>query len=282
MKCNFDHLNICNNDQDYFAIPVLVGQQIVANAEFSHSSGDLRMILYDTDGESGLRWANTQTDNETLVYSAPSSGTLYLRVFGVNYFDKNDYNLTIEIIGESCEADDLETNNSFFEAYNISDDLVQVEAGVQSVTYSNNNTTPNGLSVCNNAQDYFAIPVLAGQQIIANAEFTHEDGDLRMILYDSDGESGLRSANTQTDNETLVFTSTGSGTLYLRVFGVNYYDKNSYNLTLQVIGEACEEDALEPNNSFYESIEVAEVVRRIWEPQQRGGRRQLQPAHNRS
>ena len=95
------------------------------------------------------------------------------------------------------------------------------------------------------ADDWYEFPVIAGDVIQAELLFTHADGDLDLTLRDENGSVGDVSASS-TDDETVEFIATSSGTWAVRV-GPQVSDENSYDLTVTVT--TCSEDAFEPNNT---------------------------------
>ncbi len=80
---NYQSLEICANDTDWFAIDASSGQSINVSVEFSHATGDLDMTLYDSS-VSQVANAQSTDDNEEISVEAGASGTYYLKVSGYN------------------------------------------------------------------------------------------------------------------------------------------------------------------------------------------------------
>ncbi len=89
-----------------------------------------------------------------------------------------------------------------------------------------------------NYYDYFKVEVRPGATVTFQAEFTHADGNIDLVLRDQNFSAGdgcgtnLAFATTPTDNETIVWTNTASftETVVLQVDLVNGGACNEYNL----------------------------------------------------
>jgi len=94
---DYNNLQICSGDEDWFSINVNSGQQLTAIINFVNSSGDLDFELQDNSGNSRDSSAGT-SNSETVQYTPTSSGNLFVRVYGFSSAE-NDYTLEIAVGG---------------------------------------------------------------------------------------------------------------------------------------------------------------------------------------
>ena len=95
--------------------------------------------------------------------------------------------------------------------------------------------------------DYYAVDVEAGEEIAANIEHSHSEGDLDLEIQDTDGsyEAGSYSVS---DDESASHVADTSGTYYVQVYG---YSGATANYDVSITTEEEEnvsEDRLEPND----------------------------------
>lgn len=86
---------ICVDDQDWFVVPVLAGDNLRARIGFAHAQGDLDIALYDANGTLLLD-STSGSDDEQIDYQSSTAQNLALRIFG---FDgaSNSYILGIDL-----------------------------------------------------------------------------------------------------------------------------------------------------------------------------------------
>jgi hypothetical protein len=214
-------LNTCPMDDDFYALSLTTGDQLTVSASFTNAEGDIDLELLDATG-TAVASAGTTGNTETMTYTIPSSGTYYIRVF--LYGDAgstlgNSYNLTTSITGmpppTGCVIDSFEPNDTMTAAPSVS-----------------MGSYPN-LGSCGD-DDYFAIPLTAGQTLSIQVQFTHAEGDIDIVLFDTTGAEAARS-DTTGNTESISGTVNVSGTFTLRVF--LYADSgsttgNGYSMTL--------------------------------------------------
>jgi len=154
-----------------------------------------------------------------------SQGTYYVlaKVSSNGYgSDDNGANDTTRLfssvsIQRSCAADRFEPNDGGTSATPVVD-----------ATYT-------GLRICSGDQDWFVVPVAAGQALDMEVQFSHSSGDIDARLYDPDMNEIDSSLGTS-DSERVGFSSAPrSGPYFLQVFGIGSMD-NGYTLNVDLAG----------------------------------------------
>ena len=68
------------SSQDYWRFPLSENQTIQIDVTFAHADGDIAVELYGPDQEHIVAQADSDSDDETITYTASTSGSHYLRV----------------------------------------------------------------------------------------------------------------------------------------------------------------------------------------------------------
>jgi transcription initiation factor IIE alpha subunit/uncharacterized protein YneR len=238
----YEDLVLCADDEDWYAVELEAGTSVLVELGFSNVEGNLDLHLVGPDGVVPVATAESETDGETIAHPVTSAGVYFVRVFSSNVLTETSYSLNIMVSDISCTADRLEPNPSDSSATDavFDDDDRYVE---------------EGLTLCQADEDWYVISPSHGQLVLAEIAFAHDSGDLQFELVDPEGYV-LASSTSFTDNEYLRFTVNRSGEYFLRVYGATPYVANSYNLVVELGGEACAPDALEPNDASLEPAEL--------------------------
>jgi hypothetical protein len=77
-------------------VNLAAGETVTITTLFSHSQGDLDIILWDTKCLAGIANSNSSTDNEQIVYTAPDGGIYFLEVYGQSGAE-NSYDIVLEV-----------------------------------------------------------------------------------------------------------------------------------------------------------------------------------------
>ena len=92
-------------DDDFYKINVSAGQKITCTInDFINSNGDLDLELYDSTSGAPIRSSTGTSNSETVSYTASTTKTFYIRVFGKNRGssdfprDVNDYGMSISLV----------------------------------------------------------------------------------------------------------------------------------------------------------------------------------------
>jgi len=224
---------LCPGDEDWFGVTASAGSTIEASILFSTALGDLALEVLDPQGAS-LERAATSSDREQISVTAPSDGLHLLRVTGEFPADSegNGYALSLRLeAGGDCVPDGAEPNNDRGAAADV--------AAGESGPYT----------ICAGDEDFYALQVEPGSEIVAEVQFEHRLGDLDARMLGADG-TVLASAATEADVETLRHVHGEGGVVYLQVLGVDATN-TSYTLqvTVQGVGD-CPDLAQEPNDTF--------------------------------
>ncbi len=236
---NYPGLRACTMDEDFYDITLQAGDQITVNLTFSHAEGDIDMQLLGLFGIS-VASAVSSTDNETLTYTTTNGGTFSLRVYLLTDAGTrlgNDYGMNIAISGApppQCSPDRYEPNESATAA-------TALAPGSQA-----------NLSLCPSDQDYYALNLVAGDQLTFSLSFTNAEGDIDLTLANPSGTQVGSSAGTG-NSESISFTAAVTGTHHARVH--LYGDSgtvpgNTYSLNYAVTpANVCLVDRYEINNT---------------------------------
>jgi hypothetical protein len=84
----------CGGDNDYHALPLTAGDEAQVVISFLNAEGNLSLQVYDTDGDVVLGQSLTTNDFEEVIFTAPLSGTYFVRVFGP-LSARNSYSLLV-------------------------------------------------------------------------------------------------------------------------------------------------------------------------------------------
>ena len=218
---------------------------------FDHHEGDLDIALYDGQGDE-VDFSSSTSDLEMIWLEGLESGTYYLEVYGFDGDTNPDYELVIEAPhGTNQETgtfhpDDLEGNNTRETATDLG-----LLAGFSEVGPLSIHETGD--------EDWFRFETVATGTSWDGAAiaFWHEEGDLDLDLFDSDGEL-LDSADGIADMEWIEFEGRVAGEYFLRVTGFEDAVNPDYWLTLNM-PEAVELDFAEPNEAFEDAYDLRTV-----------------------
>jgi len=130
------------NDEDFFEITVSEGETITADIEFIDDNGDIDLELQDASG-SYLEGSYSVSNDESIEYTAESSGTYYIRVHpwsGV----PNSYDISVSTSGSGAETN---------EDLSLSANTTATASGDMRVTFDLENTGSETQAVILNAGD---------------------------------------------------------------------------------------------------------------------------------
>lgn len=259
---------ICDgSDLDFFSFEVEnQDDQIYITVEFDHADGDLDAAVYSP---SGILAANSISvnDNEYITVRSSSglrTGTWTLEVYGgtstlsVPYTVDIDRNPPFAVCSQDSECPEAEycsgrrlclTQNSCDVRQDCKlDTLPACDQGTCTCTddAEPNNTQATAataaalepdalLSTCGEDEDWFAIPVRAGQRVVATVNFDSILDDIDGALYDHAG-AAVDEAVSGTAPEILEGTATQDGTWTLKLHSARPNRGTLYALDVQVTG----------------------------------------------
>jgi hypothetical protein len=238
----YENLSICDTelspiDEDWFLVPLTVGQTLSVQTTFIHAWGDIDIAIYSpNDTAIPVAKGDSATDNELLTFKIPYDGNWLFRVFGVGQtIFTNTYTLEVSTTGLGCEEDDYEENDNFSNAAPLEQ-----------------NSYLDDVQYCPGDPDVFKLNIKCGQSLDAAISFNSVDGDLDLALFrESNTLSPFSESKTKTGTETVDYhNSPLDETLFLKVTA---YPPEStvvaYTLSSQVTGAAeCIQDEFEPND----------------------------------
>ena len=91
----YEGLAICPaGDEDWYSFQLTAGQKLSVSIFFEHDDGDLELFLYNKSScSSYLKSSTSGTDDESIVFVAPASGTYAVRVLEFGKVAENAYDL---------------------------------------------------------------------------------------------------------------------------------------------------------------------------------------------
>jgi hypothetical protein len=207
-------LQICADDDDWYEFVVDPWDTLTATTTFSHANGDLDLKLYDAYGIADQ--SGSVTDSETVWYTNPEGGSMWVQVYGYNG-DENEYTLDVTVeVAPVCDDDIYDTQGD--------NDTLETATALAAGSHT-------GLAVCTADEDWYSIDLGPNEELTAQIIFTHANGDLELAAFYDGAE--VDSSTSTSDDEEVGFAPPGGGTVYLQVWGFDN-DTNAYDLTLTV------------------------------------------------
>ena len=235
-------LAVYKTDNDYYSVTVPPGQEIQIDIFFSHLTADVDLFLYDQNGACGglltyLSNSDSSSDDESLSWlntgSSPVDVAIKVLVFPGSITQCNNYDMqvTVGIPVDPCDA-------------SVSDDQFEDNDVCMAAFPAQIGLTPN-LWVSRDDPDFWSFTVQPGEAVDAQIFFSDVTSDLDIFLYDAAGPCGggfgtgeLASGFTQTDNERIIWTNTGTTArnLILEVFVFVSGSCSNYDLDIDIAG----------------------------------------------
>jgi len=110
---------------------------------------------------------------------------------------------------------------------------------------------------CDGDDDWYSLPVEAGQTVTADALFVDADGDIDITLYDPWG-SPLISGTSATDNESVSAVAAATGRHYVRVYGYNSA-ANYYTVAMSKTLCPSSDGGNEPNGTTAQATPISNL-----------------------
>ncbi len=192
---------------------------VYLSADDVFDASDQEIFYSEIEGGVGSKETIPLSQKVTLPLDSPV-GPTYLVVVADPYDqvaesneNNNSTRTTVDVV-ELCLEDIYEPNNN-----------VAQTAAIEPGAFSD-------LAICPFDLDWFSFNTTAGKQVAVTLGFTNADGDLDVRLYfEANLQQPVASAVSAQDGEELNFTTTQSGTYYIRVNGFAG-DSNTYDMTL--------------------------------------------------
>ncbi|MBR57875.1 MAG: hypothetical protein CMH54_07425 [Myxococcales bacterium] len=196
-------LTVCGNDPDWYEFYLTCGQNVTVSIQAETPDLDLDLYIYEASAPTTvLDSSTTFSGNETIsIPSVPKSSFYLAKVHSYPPESSGNYSLSIvaNAGATNCFADANEPNDSESQA-----------------TYLTSGIALSNQTLCCD-DDYFQIPIQAGQQLNVGIQFFQGAGVVELF-------TGLN--NTPVSSQigsdiTLNWTATLTGTAYIRVSGTN-------------------------------------------------------------
>ncbi|NHJ02604.1 MAG: hypothetical protein EAX86_10740 [Candidatus Heimdallarchaeota archaeon] len=212
----FAGLYSLKGDQDWFAIPLLSGDNITIRIDFDDALADLNLGLYTQEGTTLDLSLGITGDFEEVTHLVRKADVYLFVIVGASYNGVGvDYNLTVAI---DAFDDDYESNNFPVEAKPIGeghhDDLILRDG----------------------SDDWYYVYLIETDVISVNLSYFAQetDGELNDIdlsLFYPD--ESLAERNITSFNESITFTADITGRYYINL--IIFGEANAYNLTIDII-----------------------------------------------
>ncbi|MFM6217212.1 MAG: pre-peptidase C-terminal domain-containing protein [Dolichospermum sp.] len=236
-----------STDTDWFKFELSgSGEEGQVAISFDNNLGDLQLELFEAFATNTpasqyqsylVDSSNNSGDNEQVSLAGLTAGSYYVRVSGVNGATNPLYAIALNT-GTINQGDFAEANNTISTAY----DLRTVDG----------TRTLNNLSIHTDTdQDWFKFTTLRPGQAAnkVRIDFSHDQGDIDLVLYNQSGQEIGRSDGTE-DFEEISLNGLAAGTYTVKVYGYNGALNPQYNLSVIAPDTSVAADNLEPNNSF--------------------------------
>ncbi|MCA2624882.1 MAG: pre-peptidase C-terminal domain-containing protein, partial [Microcystis sp. M20BS1] len=257
-----EFLSIHNgSDVDWFKFTIAgAGQQgHYAAISFDHTLGDLDLQLYNSSNTL-LKTSEGVANAHSVDLKGLSAGTYYLRVYGHNGEVNPSYTLTVDAPFAGVTADwgeGSDNNNAISRATNL---------GKLDRQFNRDN-----LSITANDTDWFRFEIDAkgGVSDAAGITFNHQQGDLDIELYASDGTTLLDSSQGVGNTESISFNGRNAGVYFLKVYGYNGATNSEYSVAISAPVNAAGDwaDRLAANNTAATARDLRTVQGfQTWEP----------------
>ncbi|MGK7952907.1 MAG: clostripain-related cysteine peptidase [Xenococcaceae cyanobacterium] len=251
----WNDLKIISGDIDWykFTIPDSISFSDEVSIDFSHDEGDLELELYNSDNEF-IDGSYSINDYEYVSLAGLPEGEYFLKVYSFDETSNSSYDLNISFLNLDS-TDSFEDNDDFNSA-------TLLDLGSQDRWFN--------LSIESGDDDWyrFTIPDSISFSDAVSIDFSHDEGDLDLELYNSNNEFIAGSYSTD-DYETIYFDDYNlSGEEYfLRVHGYAGASNPDYSLTIDVADTTSTNgDILEENDSFNTArlLELSSTGRKDW------------------
>jgi len=228
--------------EDWYRFETVCSSEVehVVRTLFYHNQGDLDVELLAADGTTVLGASDSATDNEEISLAGLPAGTYYARVYG--YLDAINPTYTLQILPGSND-----------DVYEDNDSIAIVNSRPLGAPDSPNLgplsgvTTINDLVFGTDGSDYYRFTTGTPEPGTSRVaiSFTHDEGNLQLVLMDGAGKV-LGASTSATDNEEVRLDGLPAGTYYAYVYGENSASNPDYSLTIDM--PVWQDDAYEEND----------------------------------
>ena len=232
----YPRLTLCNGTQDWFEFDLTAGRDSEVFINFDGAKADLDITVFDPSSAQ-VGQGNTTTSDESVVFTASTSGTYRVQVTG-KANARLDYDLLLftDTDGDGTPEGPADRNcPDVFEQNDAPLSPVQIPAG-----------TYDDLRLCSPSDlDYYSIFVPAGAAVTATINFTNAEGDMDLRLLDANNQP-VDESRTTNDSESVTATNSGMGANYLiAVVSAGGTYESYYQLDVDLtFADVCSDDAV--------------------------------------
>ncbi|GAB4542350.1 MAG: hypothetical protein Tsb0014_35020 [Pleurocapsa sp.] len=215
------------SDDDWYKIAIAEGfEHLIVDlrftneyeADYGHGGywtyGDINLEIYDETGNS-VTGSYTVTDNEYIDTILPTAGTYYLKVNS-----SEPTGDTYDLWWNSLEVvdDNYEPNNTLDDAYDLTNYQQTWLKDIEGVGIRGDD-------------DWYKVSVDSGfENLIVELQFTHTEGNIKLEIYDQNGDLVTSSGDRYNRNRYITTTVPTAGTYYLKVSSDNNDTGYDYDL----------------------------------------------------
>lgn len=188
----------CPNDDDWFAVDVPAGGQVLVTLVFSNDAGDLDLeLIHPQDGV--VDASATTGDVEEAGAASGEAITLFARVYTYEDGGSPGNAYSISLVPSLCPVDAFEP-----------DDSREAAAALEPGTWTD-------LAACFD-DDWYEIALTTGDALAVEVDFSNAEGDVDAALHDAEGEL-LDLSESTSDHEVLgPLTLEDDAIVFLRVY----------------------------------------------------------------
>ncbi len=240
-------LFICDTDPldtDWYSVTVAAGGRLEASIAFDSDDGNLNLYLYESDGTTQVDSSTGYSSDTETVYGprVTADTTFLINVVASSLTWAAPYTLTV------VEHPPIDCSDGGYEPNDEAADATPIGAGDQT-----------GLLICQTDPldvDWYSLSILDGERLHFSIAFDHNQGDLNLYMYESDGTTQVDSSTGYSSDTEEVQSprARGDSTYLVKVvpYSASYiYFDVTYDMSVTVDPPiVCNDDGWEPNDDF--------------------------------
>lgn len=232
-------LSVEPSDSDWFRFSLTStgrsGDRVALS--FVHTQGDIDLAMYAADGSTVLARSEGTGNAEEVSLEGRPAGTYYARVYGYDGSTNPSYAIGFSVAPNSVAADRFENNDSAATAT----DLRTVSGTVVEEQLSIQPADPDWYR--------FTMPGTGRSGDFVAVAFSHDLGDLDLVLFAADGTTRLAVSEGTDDIELISLAGRPAGTYFVQVFGYGGVANPDYTLGIATTPVGVSRDRFEDNDS---------------------------------
>jgi len=212
-----DELELCPDDDDYFAVELAAGDRLTAQVSDVEASAQVEISLIDVDGVTTLRHGDSWPRGDgTVSFTATIAGTYFVRL--LSRAAPSVYLLQIDVTAsQPCAADALEADGG--------NDTVSTATLLEAGAHT-------ALTLCDGDVDHYRVALASGEGLRVSA-VAEGDLDLDLGLFGADGVTLLTQGTTAGPLESVFYRGVEEQAVILRV-GRFAGAAAGYGLTIEI------------------------------------------------